>query len=144
MATGVKEHWRVPLGYFLTARPLSADQQSSLLKEVIVRLHEVKVQVRCVVFDGTNANKATVEIFGAVLPESPSFQHPCIPSAVIYCILDNSHMIKLARNTLGVIDFKNREGDIISWSYIKKLHQIQNIEGLRFANQLSAAHVEYW
>jgi hypothetical protein len=53
-------------------------------------------------------------------------------------------MIKLARNTFAKRDFKDGNGGIISWSYIKSLHKLQNSEGLRFANRLTAAHVEEW
>jgi hypothetical protein len=85
-----------------------------------------------------------MELLGAILPESPFFCNPTLPGQVIYCIMDNSHMIKLARNTMAKQDFKDGNGGIISWSYIKALHKLQNCEGLRFANRLTVAHVEEW
>ena len=144
LVVGIKKAWRAPIGYFLTAKPLSAEQQMPLLKEGIVRLADVGVRVRCVIFDGTNANQATAELLGAVLPDSPFFPHPCISGAVVYCVLDNSHMIKLARNTLAKRDFKDKNGGIVSWFYVKELHKLQNVEGLRFGNRLTAAHVDEW
>lgn len=144
LAAGLGRSWRAPLAYFLTARPLKAEQQMPLVKEAILRLAAIHVRVWCLVFDGTNANEATVELLGAVLPESPYFPHPSIADAVVYCILDNSHMIKLARNTLARNEIKCKDGGVISWSYIEKLHNLQREEGLRFANKLTTAHVDEW
>ena len=144
LAVGLTRAWRAPLAYFLTAKPLSAEQQMPIVREALLRLAAVNVRARCVVFDGTNANKATVELLGADLPDRPFFQHPSIDDAVVYCIMDNAHMVKLARNTLAKHAMKNKDGKVISWSYIKELHSLQTKEGLRFANKLTAAHVDEW
>ena len=35
-------------------------------------------------------------------------------------------------------------GKVISWRYIKKLHELQNDEFLNVANKLKKAHLEWW
>ena len=45
MAVGINRPWKLPLGYFLTKGGMTAEQQSSLLKEVIRRLATIGVQV---------------------------------------------------------------------------------------------------
>jgi hypothetical protein len=143
LAVGLIRSWRLPLGYFLTHGSLTAAQQKGILKDVIIRLHDVGVQVRAVVFDGTTTNIATLELLGATIPSSPHFQHPCINSQ-IFVILDPPHMLKLARNCLAKKDIVDHDGGLISWSFIVRLHQIQQKLGLRFGNKLSAAHVDEW
>jgi hypothetical protein len=54
-------------------------------------------------------------------------------------------MIKLVRNTLGekgiIFDDNN---DPILWDYIKKLHELQDAEGLHLANKVKALHVNFY
>jgi hypothetical protein len=60
-------------------------------------------------------------------------------------IPDPCHMIKLVRNTLGekgiIFDDNN---DPILWDYIKKLHELQDAEGLHLANKVKALHVNFY
>ena len=53
-------------------------------------------------------------------------------------------MIKLVRNTWS--DWKvlqHEDGDTIEWKYIVELSQLQEQEGLRLANKLQSAHVDW-
>ena len=85
-----------------------------------------------------------MELLGAELPDEPYFPHPSISGALVYCIMDNAHMVKLARNTLAKHAMKSKDGGVISWSFIQALHHMQTQQGLRFANKLTAAHVDEW
>ncbi|KAK7476712.1 hypothetical protein BaRGS_00032049 [Batillaria attramentaria] len=49
-------------------------------------------------------------------------------------------MLKLLRNTFAT---KDHQGNIIRWQYLEDLHQNQDREGLRLANKLSGAHVNW-
>jgi hypothetical protein len=145
VAVGLNKAWRFSLAYFLTRGPLSAEQQHALIKEAILRLHEIGVTVRAIVCDGTAANIATLQNFdGCLLPERPWFQHPKVSSVNIYVTLDASHMVKLARNAFAKGDMKDGDGNIISWSFVSRLFEVQQQEGLRLANRLTVAHVTEW
>ena len=53
-------------------------------------------------------------------------------------------MVKLARNALcdiGIII--DSDGNQIKWCYIKSLHEIQELEGLKLANKFSKKHIEF-
>lgn len=55
----------------------------------------------------------------------------------IYVYLDPCHMIKLVRNSFGALkSLMNGSDETISWTFLKKLHEIQEKEGLHFANKL--------
>ena len=51
-------------------------------------------------------------------------------------------MLKLVRNMLGMIDVKSRAG-IVKWTYITKLHEIQEQFGIKLGNRLSKQHIEW-
>lgn len=53
-------------------------------------------------------------------------------------------MLKLARNFIAAIgQFLDPDGNTISWKYIELLHEMQEKEGLKFANKLSKGHVGF-
>ena len=52
-------------------------------------------------------------------------------------------MLKLLRNTFASQNMTDRNGDIIKWCYIEELHKLQEAEGLRAANKLRTAHIEW-
>lgn len=54
-------------------------------------------------------------------------------------------MLKLYRNTLASLgEIKDPEGHIVNWQYIVKLHELQEKEGLLFANKIKRAHIEWY
>lgn len=142
MAVGVIQAWRMPLAYFLSNGALKAVQQEEVLKEAISLLHNVGVQVRCIVCDGTSTNISTLELLGAKIPDSPFFLSQY--NAKIYTVLDAAHMIKLARNCFARDILKDGNGERISWQYVDALFKVQKEEGLHLANKLTMAHVVEW
>ena len=60
-------------------------------------------------------------------------------------LLDVCHMLKFVRNTLAqggiLIDGNNNK---IQWQYLVSLQKLQEKEGLRLANKLTAAHIQWW
>lgn len=52
-------------------------------------------------------------------------------------------MIKLLRNTWFQNEVISSESGPIKWSFIKHLHDIQQIAGLRAANKLTDKHLNY-
>ncbi|XP_059474657.1 uncharacterized protein LOC132196191 isoform X1 [Neocloeon triangulifer] len=138
----------MPCGYFFIDS-LSGKERAELLKECIVKLENLGVQIESVTFDGAASNITMASVLGANLDSfeklNPTFPNPADPTRNVNVLLDAVHMLKLLRNTLG--DKKllfDSSGGRIEWRYIKSLHELQVREGLHFANKLRAAHIEYW
>jgi len=56
---------------------------------------------------------------------------------------DVCHMLKLLRNTFASQTMVDGDGHQIKWTYIEELHKLQEAEGLRAANKLKTAHIEW-
>ena len=62
----------------------------------------------------------------------------------MYVIPDPSHMLKLAKNALCDLEvLKDCDRKYIKWSYIKALYEMQEEEGLKFANKISIKHIYF-
>ena len=146
MAVSVNSSWKVPCGYFLVAG-LSGEEKANLTKECIIKLHEVGVKVVSFTCDGPTSHQSMLKLLGArLLPDSLQayFPHPCDPEAKIYVFLDACHMIKLVRNTMSDWKvLKDRDGKDIKWQYLVELGKLQESEGLRLANKLRSAHINW-
>ncbi|RVE40921.1 hypothetical protein evm_014429 [Chilo suppressalis] len=137
-------YFKCPIAYFFIPNCLSGDLLAELLHTAIILLHEIDITVRSLTCDGAASNIKAYECLGCSLEEDnwkPYFLHPNSVTNV-YCILDAAHILKLARNTLAEFVITSKTGNI-SFEYIKKLHEIQMKEGLKFANKLSANHVDF-
>ena len=51
--------------------------------------------------------------------------------------------LKLGRNKFGDHLLWDADGNIIDWSYIKKLVHQQNMAGLKLANKLTMRHIDW-
>ncbi|KAJ8932020.1 hypothetical protein NQ314_015014 [Rhamnusium bicolor] len=141
-----ENHFKCPVGYFITNK-LSAELQSQLLLSCIKMLFDVGIRVRSITCDGTGSNLSTLSKLGATIigVTSASFKHPSLgndaTSLNIYGI-DTCHMLKLARNAMAEKNLSSEDGPI-KWDNLVKLNNIQNTEGLKFANALSSLHINY-
>ena len=76
---------------------------------------------------------------------TPHFPHPVSSEEKVHVLLDICHMLKLVRNTLAqegiLVDGSSNK---IKWQYIVNLQKLQEKEGLRLANKLIAAHIQWW
>lgn len=140
-----QKHFRCPVAYFFTDK-INAEIQSQLLRAVISELSDVGVTVRSLTCDGTASNFKTYELLGCSFkPENlkTCIQHPGAEGIHIHCIFDPCHMLKLCRNAFAEIRMKSKEKGEISFHYVKELHKIQEAEGFKLANKLSACHVNF-
>ena len=98
--------------------------------------------------DGPSTNFAAMKKFGCKFTGKldkmtgkfnyPAFNHP------IFFIPDAVHMLKLGRNALADLgSFTDGEGKKIEWRFISALHDVQQEEGLKFGNKISAKHIEF-
>ena len=146
MAVSVNSNWKIPCGYFLV-NGLTGEEKANLVRDCLKKLHEVDVNVVSFTCDGPATHLAMLKLLGARLSADNMqayFPHPCDANVKVYIFLDACHMIKLVRNTWS--DWKvlqDEDGDTIEWKYIVKLHELQEQEGLRLANKLRSAHIDW-
>ncbi len=91
-------------------------------------------------------HQAMLKLLGARLSANMQayFPHPCDKNEKIYIFLDACHMIKLVQNTLSDWKvMKDSNGNTIDWKFIEELHKLQETEGLRLANKLRSAHIDW-
>lgn len=147
MAVGLKGNWKVPLAYFMV-NGLTATIIANIIKETLIRLHNISVIAVSVTFDGAANQIAAMELLGAKLTTGsslrPHFPHPSDSSLIVVTILDVSHMIKLIRNALhAYTEFKWENHGIIKWAYFEKLCALQTDHQLRAGNKLTRTHIHF-
>ena len=146
LAVSVNSNWKVPCGYFLV-NGLTAEEKANLTKDCLTKLHKVGVKVVSFTCDGPTTHQAMLKLLGARLSADNMqayFPHPCDSNVKIYIFLDACHMIKLVRNTMSEWKvLKDMDGNTIEWKFLEELHELQESEGLRLANKLRSAHIDW-
>lgn len=137
--------WKIPLAYFF-CNSMTGSQKYEVVRDCIERVQDTGIKIANITFDGASTNVTMAKCFGC------SFNWPyieaefCIGSEnPIQVLLDACHCLKLIRNTFG--DYKvfiDREGGVIYWEFLKKLNNLQEKEGLHFANKLRRSHVLFF
>lgn len=136
--------FKCPIGYFFINK-ISANVQAQLILTAVRLLSDINVIVRSLTCDGTATNVSTYECLNCnfKLPEMCTFfKHPS-RDIKIYCLFDPPHMLKLSRNVFAETELTSDNGPI-QFKYVKELHKIQEEEGLRLANKLCGAHVNFF
>ena len=103
LVVSLKGHWKVPVGYFFI-EGLFGDERANLIKQCLLKLHDVGVRIPTVTCDGPSCNFAMLEALGADLQPPnvrPYFDHPADSSLKVYVVLEACHMLKLVRNAWG-------------------------------------------
>jgi len=146
MAVGITGHWKVTLGYVLVAG-ISAVAQAQLIRTAFVKLHEIGIRGIALIMDGHATNQAMVnELGGCLSPNNLKtvFEHPSVSKQLVYIFFDACHVLKLLRNCLEAMQQIIIPGTgTARWSDIVRLHELQHVEGLRAANKLSTAHIQF-
>ena len=145
MVVPLNSSWKLPIGYFLI-HSLTSEEKANLVRESIVRLNEINVEVACVTCDGAPNNMTMFTELGAstnVDNLKPYFPHPCDPTKFVNVMLDVCHMLKLLRNTFGTRDMFDGRDRAIKWDFIDRLHKLQENEGLRLGNRLKSQHINW-
>lgn len=105
-----------------------------LILTVIKSLYKVGVTVRSLTADGCSLNLIILKLLGCDFSDTQhiisSFKNLCNTNINIHCILNPSHMIKLARNAFGESKLHSKDGQPIQFSLFKKLYELQ--ERLQF------------
>ena len=146
MLVALNDRWKVPVAHFLI-NGLSGKEQANLVKQCLLKLHDIGAEVVSLTCDGPSAHLTMLHELGATItPDNvqPSFPHPANSEKKVCALLDACHMLKLARNCLGSIKVM-RDGNkqLIAWKYIAALFDVQKKEGLRLGNKLCRRHIEW-
>lgn len=147
MVVSHQSSWKIPIAYFLI-KSLSGKEKANIIKESLIRLHEVGVHIVSITCDGPSSHFTMLKELGCVLDDVHNmqtwFEHPSAEHKV-YCVLDVCHMLKLFRNNLASLkQIMDPEGQLISWKYIADLHELQEQENFSFANKIKKSHIEWY
>lgn len=145
MVVSHKSAFKVPVGYFLI-NGLGGIERSNLVLQALSELHSVGVNIVSLTCDGSAPNLSMLTHLGCSLQPhniKSHFSHPSTGKPVC-ALLDPCHMFKLVRNSLGNLGtFLDGKGNTIEWEFIKRLHKLQEKEGLHLGNKLRAAHIDF-
>lgn len=146
MFNGVNDDIQIPVAYSFTTKSMDAVAKSHIVIEVLEAVIECGIYVTSITFDGLSTNPATCELLGAILNVfsdkfQPFFE---VKGSKIYVIFDPSHMMKLARNTLGEkkVIFDN-ERKAIKWIYFERLVRFSEERNFRSMHKMTRKHIEY-
>lgn len=126
MVVGLRGHWKMPIGYFLT-RVLSATEQSQLILQALSLLHEAGHKVVSITMDGHASNIAMCRLLGCTFEANNIVSHFMDPASKnLVCIFfDACHMLKLTRNMLEGYQIIQTPAGNASWAYVRLLQEVQ-------------------
>ncbi|CAK1603904.1 unnamed protein product [Parnassius mnemosyne] len=143
LVTGINCNFKVSMGYFLIDG-MTGVQRAELVKQCLEKIHETRVKIVSLTFDGCASNIAMLKHLGCNFEEGKmKFEDP-VTKYPIMALLDPSHMVKLIRNTFQVYQvFVDENGKKIKWSYLEELNKLQEKEKFHLANKLRYRHIHY-
>lgn len=143
MVTGVNMSFKIPVAYFLIAG-LSAEEKAALTKEVILLVSKTGVKVVGLVFDGLALNFSMARAMGASLDKNKLYINNPHSDDKILIFPDACHMLKLARNRLGIIKtLYDGDENLIEWRYLEELEKYQRETGVNVGNKINKTHVQW-
>lgn len=141
--------FKIPIAFYLI-KSLNGIEKANLLNNILRVLYEKEINVISVTFDGAASNIAMSEILGAKLKQInvesivPYFYHPINKDKRIYIFYDPCHVLKFVRNAISKENIVNKDGNIISWYYLKELVELQDVQKLHVANKIRRRHVNFY
>ncbi|CAH2088503.1 unnamed protein product [Euphydryas editha] len=118
---------------------------NKLLKSALYLLKETRrVEVVSLKFDDHKSNIAMCEILGCSFDPDNFKTSFTYEDYTIPVVLDPCHLIKLVRNAFEAYrEFKDLDGNFISWNLIEQLHFIHEKEGFHHSNKLTKEHIHF-
>jgi len=143
MVNCVNGRWKMPISYFFIDG-LGGREKANIVKRCLEFIHNSGVEIISLTFDGAASNVSMENFLGANLSVENMktwFPHP-ISNRPIYILPDRPHMLKLIRNTIASrLAIYDDQKNAIEWSYLKKLVDVQNNEGLHIATKIRNRHI---
>lgn len=146
MIVEINGHWKIPVTYYFI-NSLNSTERASIVNDTLTFVHETRVLVTSITFDGLRSNFLMATQFGAKLNMKDNLQvyfaHP-ISKAKIFVILNPCHTLKLIRNLSGKAQvLVDGDGNTIQRSFVKKLVQPQKQHGLHAATKTHKKHLNW-
>jgi len=154
MIRGLTTNWKQVVAYYLTGNSVNGNVLWNLLKQIVVDLQTIDVNVRAVVCDMGSCNRAMWRVAGVVTCKERvinSVQHPVLSDQLLYFLPDVPHVLKNVRNCLlshdillppDIVTQYNLPGPIVSISHVRGLLDLQESSELKIAPSLRRQQVE--
>jgi hypothetical protein len=139
MARGLSTPWKQALGFYFIHGTVKGNVLAEIIKETIVKLNGIGLNVRCTVCDQGPTNITALKLLGYTC-DSPLFHHP-VTQIKIHVIFDVPHLVKNVRNNLRRHDIKTDTESVISWKHIEKLYDVDSSNSIRLTHKLKKAHL---
>lgn len=146
MVVSLRKKWKLPIAYFLI-KSLTASEKANIVRQALIKLHEIGVTVASLTCDGPSANFSMADKLGAdfsnITKIKSHFLHP-VDNSKVYIIFDPCHMLKLLRNNWAkCVTFMDVNDQHVDFTYVKKLYEVQEAETFRFGTKLRKAHIDW-
>lgn len=116
------------------------------IRTLIVKLEEIGYRIFCVVSDNNSINSKAMNNFSPHKKLSIVYPHPVDKFRPLFFLFDSVHLLKCIRNnwlnskpdqTLYYPHFQSSEKRVASFRSLKKLHELENSQLLKFGYTLS-------
>lgn len=153
MIRGLTTNWKQVVAYYLTGESVEGSVLWRLVKQVIIDLNAIQVNVRAVVCDMGSCNRAMWRAAGIVACKehvTNSVKHPVLEQS-LYFLPDVPHVLKNVRNCLlsndillpsEIVKQYKLPGPIVSISHVRSLLELQDSSELKIAPSLRQQHVQ--
>ncbi|GFO32184.1 transposable element p transposase [Plakobranchus ocellatus] len=124
MVHGIVSPWKQPIGFFFSSGPIDHRILSSLIREALSLLLDMKLDVKAVICDQGSNNRAALKGLGVSL-EQPFISHQFEETfKKVYVIFDPPHLLKNTRNILKKHGFKKKDTqENILWKHINEFYK---------------------
>ena len=136
LLAGVKERWKLPLGYDLTENSFNHAFMARRIKTIIRLCLKKGIKIRSLVMDGGSQNRTLQRELGIKFSYSDGEQVNCFfVDGMRVCVFsDVCHILKNIRNAFAANDFKLDDDTVrreklsspyAKWEHLKMLHDFQ-------------------
>ena len=135
--SGITERWKQPIGYCLSAGPVSGKKLKTLVLDCIEKVEETGLRVVVFICDkGTNNRQMLTEL--NVKPDQPYFITR--DGEKVFVLYDPCHLVKNIRNNMKkhcfILNGKN-----IKWKYLADIFKFDSSRQIRLMPKLTAKHI---
>ena len=155
MLGGLSTRWKQTVAYYFTSNATDGSVLADIVKQIIVRCHDIGLNVAAVTSDMGSSNRAMWKKLGIVSSKDVllnSFAHPCVADKLVYVLADVPHLVKNLRNhfvngqsiTLPnyVVKQYSLPSAVVSVQPLKNLVVYQSDKDLKPAPNLNAKHLQ--
>ena len=138
MIKGLKQKWKINIGYFLTSSTIKAEILFKLINEAIIKLERAGLIVKTMICDqGPNNQRCMSKFFNITTTKT----YTTINNNNIYLFYDPPHLLKNIRNNFKKHNYILNEEEI-SWNYLVNFYNYDKQTEIRMAPKLTDDHFE--